>query len=65
MLDLRKPAGLFFGLLGILLLAAGFMQPDLQQIRTQAPLLDMNLNLYFGVFSILFGGVFLWLARKA
>lgn len=65
MLDLRKPAGLFFGLLGILLLAAGFMQPDLQQIRAQAPLLDMNLNLYFGAFSILFGGVFLWLARKA
>lgn len=61
MLDLRKPAGYFFALLGVVMtatgLAAGFT----------APLLDsgFNLNLYFGIFSILFGGVFLWLARRA
>ena len=60
MLDLRKPAGFFFALLGAILAATAFIFPDFK-----APLLEMNLNLYFGVFCILFGGVFLWLARKA
>jgi hypothetical protein len=59
MLDLRKPAGYFFLLLGVLLAGYG------AAVDAKAPLLDMNLNLYFGVFSILFGGVFLWLSRKA
>ena len=60
MLDLRKPAGIFFGLLGLLLTATGLLSPDLK-----APLLEVNLNLYFGIFCIAFGGVFLWLARRA
>ena len=60
MLDLRKPAGIFFGLLGLLLTATGLLAPGYK-----APLLDINLNLYFGLFSIAFGGVFLWLARRA
>jgi hypothetical protein len=59
MLDLRKPAGYFFGLLGLIMTATGLMADF------KAPLLDINLNLYFGIFSILFGGVFLWLARRA
>ena len=59
MLDLRKPAGYFFGLLGLIMIATGLMA-DFKE-----PLLDVNLNLYFGIFSILFGGVFLWLARRA
>ncbi|HNY42572.1 MAG TPA: hypothetical protein PKJ41_19380 [Bryobacteraceae bacterium] len=59
MLDLRKPAGFFFLLLGALLAVYGVAAD------AKAPLLDMNLNLYFGVFSILFGGLFLWLSRKA
>jgi hypothetical protein len=59
MLDLRKPAGYFFLALGAILAAVG------TGMEYKAPLLDMNLNLYFGVFSILFGGIFLWLARKA
>ncbi len=60
MLDLRKPAGFFFALLGAIIAATGLIFPDFK-----APLLDVNINLYFGVFCILFGGVFLWLARKA
>lgn len=60
MLDLRKPAGLFFGLLGIILIATALSAPQFK-----APLLDVNLNLYFGIFSVLFGGVFLLLARRA
>ena len=60
MLDLRKPAGFFFLLLGLMVGGAGVLRPDLT-----APLLDVNLNLYFGLFCICFGGVFLWLSRKA
>ncbi len=59
MLDLRKPAGYFFGLLGLLMIATGLMADF------KAPLLTGNLNLQFGIFSVIFGGVFLWLARRA
>lgn len=59
MLDLRKPAGYFFLLLGLILSVTGLA------FDFQAPLLDRNLNLEFGIFSLAFGGVFLWLARRA
>jgi uncharacterized membrane protein len=59
MLDLRKPAGYFFLLLGVVMLIAG-VAADFR-----APLLESNLNLHFGVFSLLFGGVFLLLAWRA
>jgi hypothetical protein len=57
MLDLRKPAGYFFGVLGIILILTALAGP-----QYTAPLLDMNLNLYFGIFSVAFGLVFLLLA---
>ena len=60
MLDLRKPAGMFFGVLGLLLIITSFAAPDYK-----APMTDVNLNLYFGVFCVLFGGVFLLLSRRA
>ena len=60
MLDLRKPAGLFFAVLGVILIITATAAPNYT-----APLLDINLNRYFGVFSILFGGVFLLLSRRA
>ena len=59
MLDLRKPAGFFFLLLGVLLAGAGLLRPDFA-----APLLTINLNLDFGIFCVCFGGLFLWLSRK-
>ncbi len=59
MLDLRKPAGLYFLLLGLLLVGAGLVNPGYS-----APLLSVNLNLYFGIFCVCFGGLFLWLSRK-
>lgn len=59
MLDLRKPAGYFFLLLGVVLVATGLTA------EFRAPLLETNLNLQFGVFSVLFGGVFLLLAWRA
>jgi hypothetical protein len=60
MLDLRKPAGIFFALLGAMITLTGVAAPDYN-----APLLDVNLNLYFGVSCLVFGGIFLWLARRA
>ncbi|HEY3442540.1 MAG TPA: hypothetical protein VGK29_17405 [Paludibaculum sp.] len=59
MLDLRKPAGYFFGLLGLLIAGTGLLADF------KAPMLEGNLNLCFGVFSIAFGGVFLWLSRRS
>ncbi|MCS7041787.1 MAG: hypothetical protein N2036_12175 [Bryobacteraceae bacterium] len=59
MLDLRKPAGYFFVLLGLILSVTGLA------FDFRAPLLDRNLNLEFGIFSLVFGGLFLWLARRA
>jgi hypothetical protein len=59
MLDLRKPAGYFFALLGLLLIIVGLTSDF------RAPLLGFNLNLYFGAFSVIFGGIFLWLSRRA
>ena len=56
--DLRKPSGLFFVLLGIILTAVSFT-------GATAPLLEMNLNLYTGLFMLAFGGALLWLARQA
>ncbi len=60
MLDLRRPAGIFFGVLGLILVATALSAPGLS-----APLLDVNLNLYFGIFAIVFGAVFLLLARRS
>jgi hypothetical protein len=60
MLDLRKPAGLFFGVLGVLLIITAVAAPSFR-----APLLEVNLNLYFGIFCILFGCVFLVLSRRS
>ena len=59
MLDLRKPAGYFFALLGSILVVTG------AAFDFRAPLLAGNLNLMFGIFAICMGGVFLWLARRA
>jgi hypothetical protein len=60
MLDLRIPSGLFFVILGAIVLAVGLVQPDLR-----APLTDVNVNLYSGVSMLLFGGFLLLMARRA
>lgn len=60
MWDLRKPSGIFFALLGLILLGLGVLDPGLK-----APLLDVNVNLYAGLMMLVFGGALLWLARRA
>jgi hypothetical protein len=57
-MDLRKPSGWFFVLLGLLLLIAGFGD-------NQAPMLTVNLNLIMGVVMGLFGFALLGLAVRA
>jgi hypothetical protein len=59
-MDLRKPSGWFFTLLGALLVITGVASPD-----ARAPLTAVNVNLYAGLFTLAFGGILLWLARRA
>jgi len=59
MWDLRTPSGLFFALLGLILLLAGALNPS-----ARAPLLDFNVNIYSGAAMLLFGGCLLWLSRR-
>ena len=55
--DLRKPSGLFFLILGVILTAYSFT-------GASAPLTAYNLNLYTGLVMLGFGGTLLWLAQK-
>jgi hypothetical protein len=53
--DLRLPIGIFFTIIGILLLA----MPG-----ARAPLADVPVNAYAGASMVIFGGAMLWLARR-
>jgi hypothetical protein len=59
-MDLRKPSGYFFTLLGVLLTLMGILAPG-----TRAPLTDANVNLYTGLAMIAFGLILLLLARRS
>ncbi len=59
-MDLRKPSGWFFTTLGVLLVATGVFLPE-----ARAPLTNVNINLYSGIAMVAFGGILLWLARRA
>ena len=58
MTDLRLPIGLFFLLIGGILVGLGAFHPDLR-----APLTDGNVNLYAGLCMFIFGGAMLWLGK--
>ena len=60
MQDLRTPIGLFFVLVGIILIVTGFAMPG-----ARAPLTEGNVDLYCGLSMLAFGSVMLWLARRA
>ena len=59
-MDLRKPSGYFFTLLGLILTLMGIFAP-----AAPAPLTDANVNLYVGLAMIAFGIILLLLARRA
>ena len=58
-MDLRASSGLFFTLLGAILLALGIFSPDLR-----ARLTEVNVNLYSGASMLAFGALLLLLARR-
>jgi hypothetical protein len=60
MLDLRLPIGCFFAITGVLLLGMGIFSPG-----ARAPLTEVNVNLYCGLFMTLFGALLLLLAARA
>lgn len=57
--DLRGIIGLFFLLVGLLLVLLGILKP-----HWRAPLTHVNVNLWVGLVLLLFGGVMLWLALR-
>jgi hypothetical protein len=59
-MDLRRPSGYFFTLLGLVLVLIGFIAPE-----TRAPLTEVNVNLYAGIAMLVFGGILLLLARRS
>jgi uncharacterized membrane protein HdeD (DUF308 family) len=59
MLDLRVPSGWFFILMGVIMTLVGLFA------NYSAPLTTVNANLYTGLCMLLFGGILLWLARRA
>jgi hypothetical protein len=60
MANLQIPIGLFFSIVGAILLILGLIYPD-----ARAPLTPGNVNLYCGIPILAFGSVMLWLARRS
>jgi len=60
MFDLRIPTGLFFGIIGVILLGMGILAPG-----ERAALTEANVNLYCGLVMLAFGAFMLALARRA
>jgi multisubunit Na+/H+ antiporter MnhG subunit len=59
--DLRLAIGLMFSIFGLLLAAFGlFSNPEIYQRS-----LGININLWWGLVMLAFGGVLLWLGRRA
>ena len=58
-LDLRLPVGLMFTIFGLILMGVGFFGPA--ALTEQS--LGVNINLWWGLVMLVFGGVMLALAR--
>jgi hypothetical protein len=59
-MDLRLPSGLFFTLLGLILVSMGAFAPGTRAVLTEA-----NVNLYSGLGMLAFGLFLLALAHRA
>lgn len=60
-MDIRKPIGQLFLLLGVILLVRGFIsETDAKDSIT----VTISLNLVWGSFVTLFGGIMAWLSRS-
>ncbi len=58
--DLRTPVGMLFLLFGLIVTAVGIFAPD-----SRAPLTEVNVNLYVGLFMLVFGGGMLWMGLRS
>ena len=59
-LDLRLPIGLIFSIYGVMLVGYGLVGSKAIYQRS----LGVNVNLWWGLALLLFGGVMLWFTRK-
>ena len=60
-IDIRLPMGLMFAVLGAIIAVFGFLSDPALYERS----LGINVNLWWGICLVLFGGVMLLLARRA
>jgi hypothetical protein len=60
-LDIRIPIGLLFCIIGLLLACFGALSEPSLYVRS----LGININLWWGVALLVFGGLMLVLARKS
>ncbi|MGD9633786.1 MAG: hypothetical protein AB7G28_00585 [Pirellulales bacterium] len=61
-LDIRYPIGSMFALLGLILIVFGLIT---NHKPIYAKSLDINVNLWWGLVMLVFGGVMLFLAKRA
>jgi protein-S-isoprenylcysteine O-methyltransferase Ste14 len=61
-LDIRWPIGLMFSLIGVILVVAGLVTSSNTELYHRS--LDINVNLYWGLVLLVFGGTMLVLAWR-
>jgi hypothetical protein len=61
-LDIRWPIGLMFSLIGLILVVYGFITGSGSEIYQRS--LGLNVNLYWGLLLVVFGGTMLTMAWR-
>jgi hypothetical protein len=61
-LDIRWPIGLMFSLIGVLLVGYGLITGSNTEIYSRS--LNLNVNLYWGLLLVVFGGTMLFFAWR-
>jgi protein-S-isoprenylcysteine O-methyltransferase Ste14 len=61
-LDIRWPIGLMFSLIGILMVGHGLLTSSNTELYQRS--LGMNVNLYWGLLLVVFGGAMLLMAWR-
>ena len=58
--DLRRPTGILFSLLGVILCVYALLNPGARAALDP----DTNVNLWCGLMLLIFGGILLWLSFR-
>jgi len=61
-LDIRWPIGLMFSLIGVILVIYGLITGSNTEVYRRS--LDLNVNLYWGLLLVVFGGAMLFFAWR-